>query len=172
MAICYNGNPETDRVHISSPPWPSSVPHTRTNERWWYLCWCRWCRCWLPRMMMMMSPYIITSFVGLRVAELGSLSSGAKMAMKIFVKRVFTIFTLKITFWSEFYNLTQLFSYWDCISGGRGLATMCSVQASHRLHIKVDRKRTKSKGDTVSYTCNPGYLLQGSAVLKCKKGGR
>ena len=27
-----------------------------------------------------------------RVAELGSLSSGAKMAMKIFVKRVFTIF--------------------------------------------------------------------------------
>ena len=55
---------------------------------------------------------------------------------------------------------------------------MGSVQASHRLHIKVDRKRTKSKevtkskGDTVSYTCNPGYLLQGSAVLKCKKGGR
>ena len=27
------------------------------------------------------------------VAELGSLSSGAKMAMQIFVKRVFTIFT-------------------------------------------------------------------------------
>ena len=27
-----------------------------------------------------------------RVAELGSLSSGAKMALKIFVKRVFTIF--------------------------------------------------------------------------------
>ena len=27
-----------------------------------------------------------------RVAELGRLSSGAKMAMKIFVKRVFTIF--------------------------------------------------------------------------------
>ena len=27
-----------------------------------------------------------------RVAELGSLSSGAKIAMKIFVKRVFTIF--------------------------------------------------------------------------------
>ena len=27
-----------------------------------------------------------------RVAELGSLSSGAKMAMKIFVKQVFTIF--------------------------------------------------------------------------------
>ena len=27
-----------------------------------------------------------------RVAELGSLSSGVKMAMKIFVKRVFTIF--------------------------------------------------------------------------------
>ena len=30
-----------------------------------------------------------------RVAELGSLSSGAKMAMKIFVKRVFTIFRVK-----------------------------------------------------------------------------
>ena len=29
---------------------------------------------------------------GRRVAELGSLSSGAKMAMKIFVKRVITIF--------------------------------------------------------------------------------
>ena len=27
-----------------------------------------------------------------KVAELGSLSSGAKMAMKIFVKRIFTIF--------------------------------------------------------------------------------
>ena len=27
-------------------------------------------------------------------------------------------------------------------------------------------------GDTVSYTCNVGYLLQGSAVLKCRKGGR
>ena len=33
-----------------------------------------------------------------RVAELGSLSSGAKMAMKIFVKRVFTIFATNASF--------------------------------------------------------------------------
>ena len=33
-----------------------------------------------------------------RVAELGSLSSGAKMAMKIFVKRVFTIFASNVSF--------------------------------------------------------------------------
>ena len=33
-----------------------------------------------------------------RVAELGSLSSGAKMAMEIFVKRVFTIFALNALF--------------------------------------------------------------------------
>ena len=33
-----------------------------------------------------------------RVAELGSLSSGAKMAMKIFVKRVFTIFASNESF--------------------------------------------------------------------------
>ena len=32
-----------------------------------------------------------------RVAELGSLSSGAKLAMKIFVKRVFTIFATSAT---------------------------------------------------------------------------
>ena len=33
-----------------------------------------------------------------RVAELGRLSSGAKMAMKIFVKRVFTIFPSNASF--------------------------------------------------------------------------
>ena len=33
-----------------------------------------------------------------RVAELGSLSSGAKIAMKIFVKRVFTIFASNVSF--------------------------------------------------------------------------
>ena len=33
-----------------------------------------------------------------RVAELGSLSSGAKMAMEIFVKRVFTIFASNASF--------------------------------------------------------------------------
>ena len=33
-----------------------------------------------------------------RVAELGSLSLGAKMAMRIFVKRVFTIFATNASF--------------------------------------------------------------------------
>ena len=34
----------------------------------------------------------------IRVAELGSLSSGAKMALEIFVKRVFTIFATNASF--------------------------------------------------------------------------
>ena len=40
-----------------------------------------------------------------RVAELGSLSSGAKMAMKIFVKRVFTIFASNASFLHVIANL-------------------------------------------------------------------
>ena len=40
-----------------------------------------------------------------RVAELGSLSSGAKMAMKTFVKRVFTIFATNASFLSIIANL-------------------------------------------------------------------
>ena len=40
-----------------------------------------------------------------RVAELGSLSSGAKMAMKIFVKRVFTIFASNASFLRSIANL-------------------------------------------------------------------
>ena len=40
-----------------------------------------------------------------RVAELGSLSSGAKMAMKIFVKRVFTIFATNASFLHVIANL-------------------------------------------------------------------
>ena len=40
-----------------------------------------------------------------RVAELGSLSSGAKMAMKIFVKGVFTIFATNAPFLRKFANL-------------------------------------------------------------------
>ena len=40
-----------------------------------------------------------------RVAELDSLSSGAKMAMKIFVKRVFKIFATKASFWRVIANL-------------------------------------------------------------------
>ena len=45
-----------------------------------------------------------TNQVHFRVAELGSLSLGAKMAMKIFVKRVFTILQLRNR---KFANLTQ-----------------------------------------------------------------
>ena len=40
-----------------------------------------------------------------RVAELGSLSSGAKMAMKILVKRVFTIFASNASFLRVIANL-------------------------------------------------------------------
>ena len=40
-----------------------------------------------------------------RVAELGSLSSGAKMAMKIFVKRIFTIFASNASFLRVIANL-------------------------------------------------------------------
>ena len=40
-----------------------------------------------------------------RVAELGSLSSGAKMAMKIFVKRVFAIFASNASFLRIIANL-------------------------------------------------------------------
>ena len=43
--------------------------------------------------------------LALRVAELGSLSSGAKMAMKIFIKRVFTIFTSNASFLRVIANL-------------------------------------------------------------------
>ena len=42
---------------------------------------------------------------GHRVAELGSLSSGAKMAMEIFVKRVFTIFASNASFLRIIANL-------------------------------------------------------------------
>ena len=46
-----------------------------------------------------------SEWVPSRVAELGSLSSGAKMAMKIFVKRVFTIFTSNASFLRVISNL-------------------------------------------------------------------
>ena len=43
-----------------------------------------------------------------RVAELGSISSGAKMAMKIFAKWVFTIFASNASFLRvKFAKLTQ-----------------------------------------------------------------
>ena len=41
----------------------------------------------------------------IRVAELGSLSSGAKMALEIFVKRVFTIFATNALFLRVIANL-------------------------------------------------------------------
>ena len=40
-----------------------------------------------------------------RVAELGSLSSGAKMAIKIFFKRIFTIFATNASFLRVIANL-------------------------------------------------------------------
>ena len=45
-----------------------------------------------------------------RVAELGSLSSGAKMALKIFVKRVFTIFASNASVLLVIANLQNLLS--------------------------------------------------------------
>ena len=41
----------------------------------------------------------------IRVVELGSLSSGAKMALEIFVKRVYTIFTTNASFLRVIANL-------------------------------------------------------------------
>ena len=47
----------------------------------------------------------LSSSVRTRVAELGSLSSMAKMAMKIFVKRIFTIFATNASFLRVIANL-------------------------------------------------------------------
>ena len=47
----------------------------------------------------------VTVVVGVRVTELGSFSSGAKMAMKIFVKRVSTIFGTNASFLRVIANL-------------------------------------------------------------------
>ena len=51
--------------------------------------------------------YVLEGYVTpeTRVAELGSLSSGAKMAMKIFVKHVFTIFASNASFLCVIANL-------------------------------------------------------------------
>ena len=55
-----------------------------------------------------------------RVAELGSLSSGAKMAMKIFVKRVFTIFASNASFLRIIANCKSLpFFYFLTFEKGR-----------------------------------------------------
>ena len=53
------------------------------------------------------SPHQIVFFwlEPIRVAEVGSLSSGAKMVMKIFVKRVFTIFATNASFLRIIANL-------------------------------------------------------------------
>ena len=48
--------------------------------------------------------------INIRVAELGSLSSRAKMAMKIFVKRVFTMFATNASFLRLTANLQILHS--------------------------------------------------------------
>ena len=46
-----------------------------------------------------------SGLVGCRVAELGSILSGAKMAVKIFVKHVFTIFATNALFLRIIANL-------------------------------------------------------------------
>ena len=54
--------------------------------------------------------WVHREIVQIRVAELGNLSSGAKMAMEIFVNRVFTIFATNASFFvrnRKFSNLTQ-----------------------------------------------------------------
>ena len=48
---------------------------------------------------------LLVKWGGGRVAELGSLSLGAKMAMQIFVKRVFTIFASNASFLRVIANL-------------------------------------------------------------------
>ena len=48
--------------------------------------------------------FLVSPFRG-RVAELGGLSLGAKMAMQIFVKRVFTIFASNASFLRVIANL-------------------------------------------------------------------
>ena len=50
-------------------------------------------------------PFLSDVPCGIWVAELGSLSSGAKMAMKIFVKRLFTIFGTNALFLRVIANL-------------------------------------------------------------------
>ena len=54
---------------------------------------------------LLMLPIILLIYMPVRVAELGSLLSGAKMAMKIFVKRVFTIFASNASFLRVIANL-------------------------------------------------------------------
>ena len=54
---------------------------------------------------LLMLPIILWIYMPVRVAELGSLSSAAKMAMKIFVKRVFTIFASNASFLRVIANL-------------------------------------------------------------------
>ena len=51
------------------------------------------------------SLHMLTVVLCARVAELGRLSSGAKMAMKIFAKRVFTIFASNASFLRVIANL-------------------------------------------------------------------
>ena len=56
------------------------------------------CFQWEPACLTAWPPSKQPASINNRVAELGSLSSGAKMAMKIFVKRVFIIFAANASF--------------------------------------------------------------------------
>ena len=61
-------------------------------------------KCWTMHQVLKWNKSFATNLCN-RVAELGSLSSGAKMAMKIFVKRVFTIFASNASFLCVIANL-------------------------------------------------------------------
>ena len=63
---------------------------------------CTWSETYTNTFIKGTEAYIV---IYIRVAELGSLSSGAKMAVKIFVKRIFTIFATKASFLRVIVNL-------------------------------------------------------------------
>ena len=79
---------------------------TRSWTEWNRICWPRGCPCAYnyPPLLHLRCFYPATLGED-RVAELGSLSSGAKMAMKIFVKRVFIIFATNASFLRVIANL-------------------------------------------------------------------
>ena len=81
-----------------------------------------------------------------RVAELGSHSSGAKMAMKIFVKRVFTIFASNALFLRVIANLQNLLNmqYIPCNSALLAQETLFLTQKGTFFLPKISKNRNKS----------------------------
>ena len=84
---------EPDEQMLQSKFWMAG--NSKGNQQEMYPC---TPKCWYIR-------YITPMKTMCRVAELGSLSSGAKMAMKIFVKRVFSIFATNASFLRVIANL-------------------------------------------------------------------